>query len=89
MPHKTEKDLAALIAKLGIRPEEAVSVGNSLRSDVNPALAIGMNAIWIDQHVWEYERSEIAPGLGRLLEATDLTQVPELVEDLLSSTLAS
>ena len=50
------------------RPEVWM-VGNSPRSDVNPALAAGLNAVFIPSPVtWDYENEEIQPGGGRLLE---------------------
>ena len=38
--------------------EDALMVGNSIRSDIEPALAAGVQPIWIDAHVWEYEHSD-------------------------------
>lgn len=35
-------------------------VGDSLRSDINPALRAGFNAIWIKKETWAYERD--SPG---------------------------
>ena len=43
-------------------------VGNSPRSDVNPALAAGLNAVYIPHpHTWRLEREDVASGPGRLL----------------------
>jgi putative hydrolase of the HAD superfamily len=43
-------------------------VGNSPRSDINPALQSGLNAVFIP-HVatWELEKSELESGTGKLL----------------------
>jgi putative hydrolase of the HAD superfamily len=43
-------------------------VGNSPRSDINPALQSGLNAVFIP-HVatWELEKSEVESGTGKLL----------------------
>ena len=43
-------------------------VGNSPRSDVNPALEAGLNAVFVPHaHTWVLEKEEIRPGRGRLL----------------------
>jgi putative hydrolase of the HAD superfamily len=43
-------------------------VGNSPRSDINPALQSGLNAIFIPHSAtWELEKSELESGTGKLL----------------------
>jgi putative hydrolase of the HAD superfamily len=43
-------------------------VGNSPKSDINPALAAGLNAVFVPHaHTWVLERQDIKPGRGRLL----------------------
>jgi putative hydrolase of the HAD superfamily len=43
-------------------------VGNSPRSDINPALQSGLNAVFIPHaSTWELEKSELESGSGRLL----------------------
>ena len=43
-------------------------VGNSPRSDINPALAAGLNAVWVPHDAtWVLEKEDIVPGLGELL----------------------
>jgi FMN phosphatase YigB (HAD superfamily) len=57
------------------------SVGNSFRSDIAPALAIGLRAIWIDTYVWAHEyqdRSAIASD-PRVQFASDIREVPDLI----------
>jgi len=66
-----EKDAAAyrrLVAERGMDPEHAWMIGNSPKSDVNPALQAGLNAVFIPhRHTWVLEKEEIVPGAGRLL----------------------
>jgi putative hydrolase of the HAD superfamily len=51
-------------------------VGNSPRSDINPALNVGMGAVFIPyDHTWELEIEEIAAGNDRFLQ---LERFPEL-----------
>jgi len=43
-------------------------IGNSPKSDVNPALEAGINAVFVPHaHTWVLEKEEIRPGNGRLL----------------------
>ena len=57
MSDKQEKDYSDLIKRLEIKPEEFLMIGNSLKSDVLPVLAIGGYAVHIQFHTtWEHER---------------------------------
>ena len=43
-------------------------IGNSPRSDINPAIQSGLNAVFIPHHAtWELEKTELESGAGRLL----------------------
>ena len=53
---KTEVEFQQLCEHIGIIPEELLMVGNSLKSDIAPALNIGASAIHIPFHVtWQLE----------------------------------
>jgi putative hydrolase of the HAD superfamily len=76
-----EKDVAAyrtLVGQRDIDPGCAWMAGNSAKSDINPALEAGLNAVFIPHpHTWTLEREDIRPGNGRLLmleRFTDLKQ---------------
>lgn len=59
MSDKQESDYKKLIRHLDIRPDQFLMVGNSLKSDVLPVLAIGGHGIHIPFHTtWEHERIE-------------------------------
>jgi putative hydrolase of the HAD superfamily len=56
---KGEHEFHELCRKLRISPEHLLMVGNSLRSDIAPALAIGATAVHIPFHVtWELEHHD-------------------------------
>lgn len=79
-----DKDVSAftrLLARMGTSPRLSWSIGNSLPSDVAPAIAAGMQAIWIDAPVWEHERREhgIEMTNPRLHIATSLDGVPAII----------
>ncbi|MFN7997696.1 MAG: HAD hydrolase-like protein [Bryobacteraceae bacterium] len=66
-----EKDVEAyrkLMADRSLDATRAWMAGNSAKSDINPALEAGLNAVFIPHsHTWTLERQEIRPGKGKLL----------------------
>ena len=66
-----EKDAAAyakLVAERGMDPARTWMIGNSPKSDINPALEAGLNAVFVPHsRTWTLERQEIRPGKGKLL----------------------
>ncbi|MDQ6877796.1 MAG: HAD family hydrolase [Candidatus Dormibacteraeota bacterium] len=53
---KTVDSYGSLLKRRAIKPEEFVMVGNSLRSDIAPVVAIGARAVHIPYHVtWNHE----------------------------------
>ncbi len=57
MSDKQEVDYLDLIKRLEIKPEEFIMIGNSLKSDVLPVLAIGGHAVHIPFHTtWAHEK---------------------------------
>jgi putative hydrolase of the HAD superfamily len=67
-----EKDADAyceLVAARGMDPSRTWMIGNSPKSDVNPALEAGLNAVFVPHaFTWVLEKQEIRRGKGRLLE---------------------
>ena len=67
-----EKDAAAyrlLVAQRGMDPSRTWMIGNSPKSDINPALEAGLNAVFVPhEHTWILEKQDLRPGKGRLLE---------------------
>jgi putative hydrolase of the HAD superfamily len=67
-----EKDVATyrrLVDELQVAPQETWMVGNSPRSDINPALAAGLHAVFIPHpQTWRLEHEEVQQVEdGRLL----------------------
>ena len=49
-------------------PARTWMIGNSPKSDINPALEAGLNAVFVPHaNTWVLEKEEIRPGAGRLL----------------------
>ena len=70
---KHQEAYQALVPRYGIDPGETWMVGNSPRSDVNPALAAGLNAVFIPHPatwILEHESVSEAPSGQKLLELT-------------------
>jgi len=67
--HKTAAAFAAALAHFGVTdPGRAWMVGNSIRSDVNPALEVGANAILVEvENPWIYDIVEpVGNGFARV-----------------------
>jgi len=66
-----EKDAAAyrqLVRERCMEPGRTWMIGNSPKSDINPALEAGLNAVFVPHaHTWVLERQDIRPGNGNLL----------------------
>jgi putative hydrolase of the HAD superfamily len=81
---KTPASYAALLARQKLRPEGFLMVGNSLRSDVLPVLAIGGQAVHIPYRLtWAHERVSPEELNGaKYAELENLGQLPVLVSRL-------
>jgi putative hydrolase of the HAD superfamily len=63
-----EKDAAAysaLVRERGLDPARTWMIGNSPKSDINPALAAGLNAVYVPHaRTWHLEKTSLANGPG-------------------------
>jgi putative hydrolase of the HAD superfamily len=67
-----------MVARDGWILKEVWMVGDSPRSDINPALSVGLNAVHIPaDHRWEFEEEEIRPGPGQLLILDSFRQLQD------------
>ena len=65
---KNAATYSELAARLGLDRARTWMIGNSPKSDINPALEAGLNAVYIPHaQTWRLEHEEISPGPGRLL----------------------
>ena len=83
----SEKDGATyrrVLARHGADPSAFLMVGNSLRSDVLPALDIGARAVHVPYEItWQHEVVEAPPGEGeRWFSVAQLGEVCHLVDRL-------
>ena len=85
-----KKDIAAYLAvmsELSLGPGEAFMIGNSLRSDVLPALEVGLGAIHISYKIksWDYENideKQLEKFNGRYHTASCIAEVPSIIKKL-------
>jgi len=64
---KDEETYRAIVQERQLDPARTWMIGNSPRSDINPALAAGLNAVFIPhEHTWRLEKEEIVHADGRL-----------------------
>lgn len=76
---KTPDDIQALVTELRVPKDGAWMVGNSIRSDVLPAIEAGIRAIWLRAHVWEYERAHDHLVDDRVVEVARIRDVPAAI----------
>jgi putative hydrolase of the HAD superfamily len=77
VPEKDVNTYRRIIRELGLEPQRTWMVGNSPRSDINPALAAGLNAIYIAHpQTWRLEQEEIMlGGAGHLMSLASFTDL--------------
>lgn len=76
MIDKRESDYQSLIAHLDISPDEFMMVGNSLKSDIVPVLALGGHAVHVPFHTtWIHEHIEDIPQHQNFRELTRLKEL--------------
>jgi putative hydrolase of the HAD superfamily len=77
-----EKDVDAyrrLVRDADLDPSLTFMIGNSPRSDINPAVAAGLRAVFIPHpHTWELEHEEINEAGDRIIELTSFRRLVEV-----------
>jgi putative hydrolase of the HAD superfamily len=59
-------------------PARTWMIGNSPKSDVNPALEAGLNAVFIPhEFTWALEKTDIVEGTGRLVIVEGIGELRE------------
>jgi putative hydrolase of the HAD superfamily len=79
---KTAASYAAVLSKYQVAPERFLMVGNSLRSDILPVVALGGAAVYIPYHItWTHEVVAPSPAeQGSYFELDHLGLLPAWVE---------
>lgn len=80
---KTATTYRRIFGKHGEGPERAMMIGNSLKSDIVPAIATGAWGVFVPHELtWVLEHVEKPAEAPRFREIPDLGHVPELVANL-------
>jgi len=69
-----------VVSKSGLPSDSTWMIGNSPKSDINPALAAGLNAVFVRHgNTWILEHEEVAPAQPprRLLIMENFAQLRE------------
>jgi putative hydrolase of the HAD superfamily len=75
---KDARSYRALIQERVLDPAETWMIGNSPKSDVNPALEAGLHAVFVPhERTWTLERAELREGPGRLLKLARFEELRE------------
>ncbi len=82
VPLKTKDTMIDILATAGVTAEQACMIGNSPRSDINPAIRCGVNALYVKRpYTWLAEEIDFAEpelvttiaGLDEILPMVGLT----------------
>ncbi|HEX8578745.1 MAG TPA: HAD family hydrolase [Allosphingosinicella sp.] len=80
---KRAETYARIFARYGAAPEEAVMAGNSVRSDILPALEAGAWAALIPfELVWSHEAAEAPAEHPHFRELASLAELPAWIDSL-------
>lgn len=78
LPEKGAKEFRQIVRAEKGDPSRSWSIGNSIRSDINPALAAGLNVIWVPRETWIYEEERPTKKRG-FHRAKSIEDVPAIV----------
>jgi len=70
------------LAKMGVKPEDAIMVGDTLPADILGAKNVGMRSIWITRRADRPENSEAMGSIQPDYEIADLSSLVGLLENL-------
>jgi putative hydrolase of the HAD superfamily len=75
---KDARSYAALIRERALDRADTWMIGNSPKSDINPALEAGIHAVFVPhERTWTLEREELREGPGRLLKIARFRELRE------------
>jgi putative hydrolase of the HAD superfamily len=73
---KNSSTYANILRRHDINPSEFVMIGNSLRSDILPVVALGAHAIHVPYHLtWQHEHVDVPADQRTWHEMSDITTV--------------
>lgn len=80
---KTADTFDRLFARYGVEPARAVMAGDSMRSDIRPALAAGAWAGFVPHEIqWSHEQAEEPAGHPRYRRLASLAELPDWIDEI-------
>ncbi|WP_409302510.1 HAD family hydrolase [Peribacillus sp. SCS-155] len=82
--HKNTEALRKVLKTIKCDLRSTWMIGNSLRTDISPALELGLNTIHIPSEIeWSYNNSLEAnqPALGKAMTIPSLRELPQFIRD--------
>jgi len=80
---KTARSYSTIFARHGTGADQAMMVGNSLKSDVLPALAAGAYGVHVPHGLtWALEHADAPQDQARFFSLSSLADLPDLVANL-------
>ncbi len=79
--HITDLDKKSALQMIaGDEPWRAVMVGDSKKSDIAPAIALGMHAVWIPSNTWSFAHTDVDAEKHHTI--TSIRELPPLIAAL-------
>jgi putative hydrolase of the HAD superfamily len=77
VPEKNVATYQRVLSEMALASQSTWMIGNSPRSDINPALAAGLNAVFIPHpHTWHFEHEEVVnTGDSRILTLSTFAEL--------------
>jgi putative hydrolase of the HAD superfamily len=76
VPDKNVDTYREISTTLGVDPSQCFMIGDSIRSDINPSLAAGFNAVYIPcPDAWAYEVEPLQDGYVKLNSIAELLDI--------------
>jgi putative hydrolase of the HAD superfamily len=80
---KSAETYARIFSRHGTGPDEAMMVGNSLRSDIVPAIDAGAWGTYVPHDLtWAYEHAEVPAEAPRFRQIVHVGLLPELLREI-------
>jgi len=79
LPEKGDREFSIIAKECNLNPHMSWSIGNSIKSDINPALRIGMQAILLKRKTWEFEE-EVPFEKERLFKARSMRNAYKILK---------
>jgi HAD superfamily hydrolase (TIGR01662 family) len=70
------------LSRMGVKPEDAIMIGDTLPADILGARNVGMRSVWITRRADRQENSEVAGTIQPDFEIEDLSSLVDLVAGL-------